>query len=109
MLHILAIFDTHRGMQAQIWASMASLTGVGLGGGLSYLAQLTTQRQALRNEDKRQAKELAEARRAEQLQLLREFVETTQRAERTTEDCVTKPSGMPARRMSWTSSGSTNG
>ncbi|MGW3201124.1 hypothetical protein ACWDBD_42555 [Streptomyces sp. NPDC001118] len=96
-------------MQAQIWASMASLTGVGLGGGLSYLAQLTTQRQALRNEDKRQAKELAEARRAEQLQLLREFVETTQRAERTTEDCVTKPSGMPARRMSWTSSGSTNG
>lgn len=91
VLHILAIFDTHHGMQAQIWASIASLIGVGLGGGLSYLAQLTTQRQAIRNEDRRQARELAEARRAEQLQLLREFVETAQRAERIAEDRAATP------------------
>ena len=78
-------------MQAQVWASIASLIGVGLGGGLSYLAQLTTQRQAIRTEDRRQAKELAEARRAEQLQLLREFVETAQQAERTAEDRSTTP------------------
>ena len=81
----------HRGMQEHIWASIASLIGVGLGGGLSYFAQATTQRQALRNEDTRQAKELAEARRAEQLQLLREFVETVQKAERTAEDRTTTP------------------
>ncbi|MFI1440539.1 hypothetical protein [Streptomyces fructofermentans] len=73
-------------MQVQMWASVASLIGVGLGGGLSYLAQLTTQRQVLRSEDRRQAGELAEARRAEQLTLLRTFVETAQRAERTAED-----------------------
>jgi hypothetical protein len=91
VLQILEIFDRHRGMQAQVWASIASLIGVGLGGGLSYLAQLTTQRQALRNEDKRQARELAEARRAEQLRLLREFVETAQRAERAAEDRDSTP------------------
>jgi hypothetical protein len=62
------------------------LIGVGLGGTPSYFSQLTTQRQTLRSEDRRQAKELAEARRREQMKLLREFIETAQRAERTAED-----------------------
>jgi hypothetical protein len=69
-----------------VWVSVASMIGVVLGGGLSYLTQLTTQRQANRNEDKRQANELAEARRAEQLDLLRQFIQTAQRAERLAED-----------------------
>jgi hypothetical protein len=54
----------------QLWAS---LIGVVLGGGMSmsYLAQLTTVRQAARTEDKRQAGQLAEARRAERLDVRR--------------------------------------
>lgn len=58
-------------MSAQVWTS---LLGVLLGGGLSYLAQLTVGRQASRSEDKRQAAQLAEARRTERLGLLREFI-----------------------------------
>jgi hypothetical protein len=73
-------------MQAQVWVPAASMIGVVLGGGLSYLTQLTTQRQANRNEDKRQTKALAEARRAEQLDLLRQFIQIAQRAERLAED-----------------------
>src|SRR3954462_8575197 len=73
-------------MQAQVWVSVASMIGVVLGGGLSYLTQLTTQRQANRNEDLRQNKGLAGARRAEQLALLRQFIEISQRAERLAED-----------------------
>jgi hypothetical protein len=58
-------------MQTQVWTS---LLGVLLGGGLSYLAQLTAGRQASRGEDRRQASQLAAARRAERLVLLREFI-----------------------------------
>ena len=58
-------------MQTQVWTS---LLGVLLGGSLSYLAQLTAGRQASRSEDKRQASQLAEARRTERLGLLREFI-----------------------------------
>ncbi|AOR29802.1 hypothetical protein BFF78_00690 [Streptomyces fodineus] len=56
----------------QVWAS---LIGVVLGGGMSYLAQLTTARQAARSEDQRQAAQLAEARSSERLQVLREFIQ----------------------------------
>ncbi|MER6121702.1 hypothetical protein ABT173_03165 [Streptomyces sp. NPDC001795] len=58
-------------MQTEVWGS---LLGVALGGGLSYLAQLTTARQVSRAEDARHAAQLAEARRAEQLTLVREFI-----------------------------------
>src|SRR4051812_43721239 len=78
-------------MQTQVWVSLASMIGVVLGGGLSYLTQITTQRQTNRNEDKRQAKELAEARRAEQLDHVRQFIQTAQRAERLAEDRDSTP------------------
>jgi hypothetical protein len=62
-------------MQTQVWAS---LIGVVLGGGMSYLAQLTAGRQSARSEDKRQAQQLAEARRVERLEVLQEFIQLTQ-------------------------------
>ncbi|MBC6462552.1 hypothetical protein [Actinomadura sp. HBU206391] len=55
---------------------------LGKSGSLSYLAQLTTQRQVSRNEANRHAKELAERRRAERLEVLQEFIQATQQAER---------------------------
>ncbi|GAA2082378.1 hypothetical protein [Actinomadura alba] len=61
---------------------MTSLVGVGVGGALSYLAQLTTQWHVSRHESNRQAKELAERRRTERLEVLRQFIEATQEAER---------------------------
>ncbi|MFE7441774.1 hypothetical protein ACFU7X_15120 [Streptomyces chartreusis] len=67
----------------QLWAS---LIGVVLGGGMSYLAQFTTARQAARTEDKRQATQLAEARRTERLDLIREFIQLTQQGIRLAED-----------------------
>ena len=73
-------------MQAQVWGPVVSLIGVVLGSGVSYLAQVTTQRQTHRSEDDRQARELAETRRTEQLDLLRQFIRIAQRAERTAED-----------------------
>jgi len=60
---------------AQVWIP---LLGVAVGGGLSYLAQFTAGRQAGRSEDKRQAAQLAEARRSERLELLREFIALAQ-------------------------------
>ncbi|MFJ3672141.1 hypothetical protein ACIPSE_37365 [Streptomyces sp. NPDC090106] len=59
----------------QVWAP---LLGVVVGGGLSYVAQVTTGRLTARAEDRRQALQLAEARRAERLALLREFIALTQ-------------------------------
>jgi hypothetical protein len=64
-------------MQTQVWAS---LIGVVLGGGLSYLAQITSARQAARSEDRRQNLQLAEARRSERLAVLRDFIQITQEA-----------------------------
>jgi len=59
---------------------------VGLGGALSYLAQHTTQRHTHRQEAALQGRELAERRRAERLEVLRQFIEATQRAERAAGD-----------------------
>ncbi|MGW1910466.1 hypothetical protein ACWCQS_06900 [Streptomyces sp. NPDC002076] len=70
-------------MQTQVWAS---LVGVVLGGGLSYLAQITAGRQASRSEDKRHAADLAQARRVERLELLREFISVGQQAARIAEE-----------------------
>ncbi len=53
---------------------------------MSYLAQFTTARQAARTEDKRQATQLAEARRAERLDVIREFIRLTQQGIRLAED-----------------------
>ncbi|KAA0929028.1 MULTISPECIES: hypothetical protein [Streptomyces] len=67
----------------QLWAS---LIGVVLGGGMSYLAQFTTARQAARTEDKRQATQLAEVRRVERLEVIREFIQLTQEGIRLAEE-----------------------
>jgi hypothetical protein len=85
----------HRRMQTQVWAS---LIGVVLGGGLSYLAQLTAGRLAARSEDKRQNVQLAEARRIERLAALRDFIQITQEAVRHAEaryDAADWESGCP--------------
>lgn len=69
-----------------MWTSVLSLAGVLLGGGLSYLAQATTQRRADRADQRRQAGERAEARRVEQLELLRQFIRVAQQVERAAEE-----------------------
>lgn len=70
-------------MQTQVWAS---LIGVVLGGGLSYLAQFTAARLASRNEERRERTQLAEARRAERLELLRDFIRIAQEGIRIAEE-----------------------
>ncbi|MDQ7806661.1 hypothetical protein Q5425_23220 [Amycolatopsis sp. A133] len=73
-------------MQTQVWLAILSLTGVLLGGGLSYLVQTSVQRRTERTERRRLAAERAEARREEQLDLLRQFIRVAQQAERAAED-----------------------
>ncbi|MFE1291507.1 hypothetical protein [Streptomyces sp. NPDC058751] len=85
-------------MQTQVWAS---LVGVVLGGGLSYLAQITAGRQAGRNEDRRRAAELAEARRVERLALLREFIDIGQQTARVAEERETAPDWEAAGTPEW--------
>lgn len=82
----------NRAMQTQVWPAILSLIGVLLGGGLSYLVQTSVQRRTERSDQRRLAAERAEARRLEQLELLREFVRVAQRAERAAEDRDTTPS-----------------
>jgi hypothetical protein len=76
----------YRLMQIQVWVSILSLVGVILGGGLSYLVQASVQRRSDRSDQRRQANERAEARRVEQLELLRQFIRVAQQAERAAED-----------------------
>ena len=73
-------------MQTQVWVAILSLTGVVLGGGLSFLVQTTVQRRVERNDRRKQAAERADARRVEQLDLLRQFIRAAQQAERAAED-----------------------
>jgi hypothetical protein len=73
-------------MQVQVWVSLVSLAGVVLGGGLSYIVQASVQRRSERRDDRRRADDMAETRRAEQLELLREFIRVAQRAERAAEE-----------------------
>ena len=76
----------NRAVQTQVWVAILSLTGVVLGGGLSFLVQTTVQRRVERNDQRKQTAERADARRAERLELLREFVRVAQQAERAAED-----------------------
>ncbi len=69
-------------MATEVWLSLTSLSGVVLGGGLSFLIQHTTQRSAERAAERRQVLELSEARRAERLDHLQRFVEVAAEAER---------------------------
>lgn len=69
-------------MASEVWVSVLSLVGVALGGGLTALTQRTTQRSADRAEQRRQAAVVTEARRAEQLQAIKEFIGCAQDAER---------------------------
>ncbi len=85
-------------MEMQVWAS---LLGVLLGGLMSYLAQLTTVRLTGRNEEKRQAAQRAEARRSEQLELLREFITITQEGIRIAEERDQAPDWNAAGTPEW--------
>lgn len=69
-------------MAADLWTSVFSLAGVALGGGLTALAQRATQRSAERAEERRQTAATTESRRAEQIDVLKEFVSCAQAAER---------------------------
>ncbi|MFI8184765.1 hypothetical protein OG539_05470 [Actinacidiphila glaucinigra] len=69
-------------MDAQVWTS---LLGVALGGGFSFLAQITAGRQAGRSEARRRQADVAEARRAERLELLQEFIALAQQGVRLAE------------------------
>ncbi|MCX5141298.1 MULTISPECIES: hypothetical protein [unclassified Streptomyces] len=69
-------------MASEVWTSVLSLTGVALGGGLTALSQRATQRSADRAEERRLRAATGEARRAEQLQAIKEFIACAQAAER---------------------------
>ncbi|WP_327268883.1 hypothetical protein OG233_14740 [Streptomyces sp. NBC_01218] len=69
-------------MAMDVWTSVLSLTGVALGGGLTTLSQRATQRSAERAEERRLKTATGEARRAEQLQAIKEFIACAQEAER---------------------------
>ncbi|MEU8508563.1 hypothetical protein AB0C40_28405 [Streptomyces brevispora] len=69
-------------MALEVWTSVLSLTGVALGGGLTALSQRVTQRSAERAEERRLRVATGEARRAEQLQAIKEFIACAQDAER---------------------------
>ncbi|MEY9930970.1 HAMP domain-containing protein [Catenulispora sp. GP43] len=69
-------------MQTQEWIGLA---GVAVGGALTYLTQFSTARLTSRNEDRRRADQRAEARREEQLQLLRDFITIAQQGVRIAE------------------------
>lgn len=69
-------------MQSQEWIGLA---GVVVGGALTYLTQFSTARLTSKNEDRRRADQRAEARRQEQLDLLREFISVAQQGARIAE------------------------
>ncbi|MFI7011842.1 hypothetical protein [Streptomyces sp. NPDC050145] len=68
-------------MATEVWAPLFSLAGVLLGGTLTALSQRATQRSAERLEVRRQAVADREARRAEQLQAIKDFLACVQEAE----------------------------
>jgi hypothetical protein len=83
-------------VETQIWVSIVSLVGVLLGGGISYLVQASTQGRTDRRERVQRADERSEARRAEQVDLLRQFIRIAQKAESAAEDRNDSPEWKPA-------------
>ncbi|WP_406059817.1 hypothetical protein OG462_21450 [Streptomyces sp. NBC_01077] len=69
-------------MASEVWTSVLSLTGVALGGGLTAISQRATLRSAERSEERRRRADTDEARRAEQLQAIKDFIACAQEAER---------------------------
>ncbi|WP_330294318.1 hypothetical protein [Streptomyces sp. NBC_00503] len=69
-------------MAMEVWAPLFSLAGVALGGSLTALSQRATQRSAERLEERRQAAATGEARRAEQMTAIKDFIACAQDAER---------------------------
>jgi hypothetical protein len=65
----------------ELWTSIASMAGVILGGGLTFITQRTTQRAAERSEERKRQAAVAEARRAEQIQILTDFIRLAHEAE----------------------------
>ncbi len=72
----------HVGMQAQVWTP---LVGVAVGGVLAFLAQTAAARHTARSDERRRTAERAEVRRAERLELLREFIALAQHGIRSAE------------------------
>jgi hypothetical protein len=68
-------------MAGDWWTPIASLVGVIVGGGLSFLAQRTTLRASERVEERKRRTALAESRRTEQIQALTEFIRFAHEAE----------------------------
>ncbi|WP_433892579.1 hypothetical protein [Streptomyces sp. CA-111067] len=69
-------------MTGDVWSSALPLVGVALGGGLAAYVERAAQRSAERVEERRQASVTAQSRRAEQLQVLKDFIVSAQGAER---------------------------
>lgn len=68
-------------MAVDLWTPIASIAGVIVGGGLSFLTQRTTLRATERAEERKRRTDLAEARRTEQIQALTEFIRFAHEAE----------------------------
>jgi len=68
-------------MAGELWTPIASMAGVIVGGGLTFLTQRTTQRATERAEERKRRAALAEARRTEQIQALTEFIRFAHEAE----------------------------
>ena len=68
-------------MAGELWTPIASMAGVILGGGLTFITQRMTQRATERAEERKRQAALAEARRNEQIQALMEFIRFAHEAE----------------------------
>lgn len=68
-------------MAGELWTPIASMVGVLVGGGLTFVTQRTTQRAVERVEERKQRSALAEARRTEQIHALLEFIRFAHEAE----------------------------
>jgi hypothetical protein len=75
-------------MAAELWVSVASVAGVAVGGGISFVSQWFAQRLELR----RHAIAVGESRRAERLTELRDFLRLAEQAQRVAIQRHDKPS-----------------
>lgn len=68
-------------MAGELWTPIASMVGVIVGGGLTFMTQRMTQRATERGEERKRQAAWAEARRNEQIQALMEFIRFAHEAE----------------------------